>query len=34
MIDIALDLISQFIEIVPMFLVVLMICGLVSGWLR
>lgn len=34
MIDIALDLISQFIEIVPVFLVVLMFMGLVSGWFK
>lgn len=34
MFDIAMDLITQFIGIVPLFLVILMFCGLVSGWLK
>lgn len=34
MFDIVMDLILQFIQIVPVFLVVLIFCGLVSGWLK
>lgn len=34
MFDIVMDLILQFIQIVPVFLVVLMFCGLLSGWLK
>ena len=34
MFDIVMDLILQFIQIVPVFLVVLMFCGLLSGWFK
>lgn len=34
MIDVVMLLITQFIEIMPVFLVVLMFCGLVAGWLK
>lgn len=34
MFDIVMDLIIQFIEVVPVFLVVLMFCSLVSGWFK
>lgn len=34
MFDIVMDLIVQFITIVPVFLVVFAFCGLVSGWFK
>lgn len=34
MFDIVIDLIMQFIQFAPVFLVVFMFCGLVSGWLK
>lgn len=34
MIDVVMELITQFIQIMPVFIVVLMFCGLVSGWLK
>ena len=34
MFEIVMQLIVDFIEIVPVFLVVFMFCGLVSGWFK